>query len=67
MAAIKNDTVPANFRTADYRGLTVTLDTFTQFMFATPVAPSPYCHFHDSPKGKTKQKLTYLFITEVSS
>jgi len=28
MATIKNDTVPANFRTADYRGLTDTLDTF---------------------------------------
>jgi hypothetical protein len=28
VATIKNDTVSANFRTADCRGLNVTLDTF---------------------------------------
>jgi hypothetical protein len=46
MAAIKNDTVPANFRIADYKGLTAALDTFTQFMLRTNRSPLqlPYLH-----------------------
>lgn len=58
MATIKNDTVPAS-RLQGLNGYPRYLHLI--YVTATPVAPSPYCHFHGSPKGKTKQKLTYLF------
>jgi len=63
MATIKNDTVSAS-RLQGLNGYPryLRLIYVTHKPFATPVAPSPYRHFHVSPKGKTQQKLTYLFI-----